>query len=83
MSPVAIVEEPVNGTPKVEIKIPVGPITAARGRKKGSMANGKKDNGCPMGFVRPDLSSRCTWKPNDVKPDLKNGTQGPHTIDET
>jgi len=83
MSPVAIVEEPVNGTPKVEIKIPVGPITAARGRKKGSMANGKKDNGCPMGFVRPDLSSRCTWKPNDVKPDLKNGTQGPHTIDKT
>jgi len=83
MSPVAIVEEPMNGTPKVEIKIPVGPITAARGRKKGSMANAKKDNGCPMGFVRPDLSSRCTWKPNDVKPDLKNGTQGPHTIDKT
>merc|ERR1719318_1260921 len=36
-----------------------------------------------MGFVRPDLVSRCTWKPNETKPDLQKGTQGPHTIDKS
>merc|ERR1711962_1036285 len=36
-----------------------------------------------MGFVRPDLESRCTWKPNGTKPDLQKGTQGPHTIDKS
>jgi len=34
-----------------------------------------------MGFVRPDLSSRCTWAAGQTKPDLKNMTQGPHTLD--
>ena len=82
MSPVAITEELMNGTPKVELKIPVGPITSGRGRKK-SLSSSKKDNGCPMGFVRPDLTSRCTWKPNGTKPDLQKGTQGPHTIDKS
>jgi len=83
MSPVAITEEPMNGTPKVEPKIPVGPITAGRGRKKSLQPSSKKDNGCPMGFVRPDLTSRCTWIPNGTKPDLQKGTQGPHTIDKS
>merc|ERR1719232_479543 len=36
-----------------------------------------------MGFVRPDLESRCTWKPNGTIPDLQKGTQGPHTIDKS
>merc|ERR1719438_364965 len=36
-----------------------------------------------MGFVRPDLESRCTWKPNGTKPDLQKCTQGPHTIDKS
>merc|ERR1719187_2960634 len=36
-----------------------------------------------MGFVRPDLVSRCTWKPNETKPDHQKGTQGPHTIDKS
>ena len=34
-----------------------------------------------MGFVRPDLASRCSWKPNETKVDLKNMTQGPHSLD--
>ena len=81
MSPVVITEDPsLNGSSKVDQKIPVGPITAGRGRKK-SLNPTAKSNGCPMGFVRLDLESRCTWKPNGTKPDLQKGTQGPHTID--
>jgi len=34
-----------------------------------------------MGFVRPDLESRCTWKANETKADLKTMTQGPHSLD--
>jgi cystathionine beta-synthase len=85
MSPVAVLEDPVNGvngTPKLDHKIPVGPITAGKGRKKSLNPSGK-NNGCPMGFVRPDLVSRCTWKPNETKPDHQKGTQGPHTIDKS
>jgi len=83
MSPVAIAEDCVNATPKcpMELKIPVGPITSGRGRKKSLPPSSGKNNGCPMGFVRPDLASRCTWKPNGTKPDIQKGTQGPHTID--
>merc|ERR1711892_648843 len=83
MSPVAIAEDCVNATPKcpMELKIPVGPITSGRGRKKSLPPSSGKNNGCPMGFVRPDLTSRCTWKPNGTKPDIQKGTQGPHTID--
>jgi len=87
MSPVlnsaVIPEESLNGAPKLENKIPVGPITAGRGRKKSIKEGSAKSNGCPMGFVRPDLESRCTWKPNGTKPDLQKGTQGPHTIDKS
>jgi len=87
MSPVlnnvVIAEDSLNGTPKLEQKIPVGPITAGRGRKKSIKEGSTKSNGCPMGFVRPDLESRCTWKPNGTKPDLQKGTQGPHTIDKS
>merc|ERR1719433_276515 len=59
---------------------PMGPITLSRQRKKSSTA-GKESHGCPMGFVRPDLTSRCTWSPNETKQDLKTMTQGPHSID--
>ena len=59
---------------------PMGPITLSRQRKKSSTA-GKESHGCPMGFVRPDLASRCSWKPNETKVDLKNMTQGPHSLD--
>ena len=84
MSPVAIAEENMNGPKNKDHKIPVGPITAGRSRKK-SLATqlSKEGHGCPMGFVRPDLTSRCTWKPNETKPDMKKGTQGPHSIDKS
>merc|ERR1719433_2118024 len=59
---------------------PMGPITLSRQRKKSSTA-GKESHGCPMGFVRPDLTSRCTWKPNENKVDLKAMMQGPHSLD--
>ena len=42
---------------------------------------GDMKTGCPHGFVRPDLSSRCTWQPNQTKVDLKAGLQGPHSLD--
>ena len=66
---------------------PVGPITFTRKRSKSVQGSGKKDSmtGCPMqqqgGFVRPDLVSRCTWKANETKVDLKSMSQGPHTLD--
>jgi len=60
-----------------EVSPPVGPITAGRGQRKKS-GGGK---GCPLGFVRPDLSSRCTWQPNGTVPNPASGTQGPHTLD--
>ena len=59
---------------------PMGPITLSRQRKKNS-TTGKESHGCPMGFVRPDLVSRCSWKPNETKVDLKTLTQGPHSLD--
>lgn len=34
-----------------------------------------------MGFVRPDLTSRCTWQANKTVPDLAKMTQGPHSLD--
>jgi len=82
MSPVAVTEENIMGPKNMEPKIPIGPITALRSRKK-SFSNQKSQegHGCPMGFVRPDLTSRCTWRPNETKPDLKKGLQGVHTID--
>eukprot|EP00092_Neocalanus_flemingeri_P014100 GFUD01015209.1.p1 GENE.GFUD01015209.1~~GFUD01015209.1.p1 ORF type:complete len:583 (-),score=126.94 GFUD01015209.1:985-2733(-) len=83
MSPVAITEECLTAPKNMEPKIPVGPITAGRSRKKSSASAMKEGHGCPMGFVRPDLTSRCTWRPNETKPDLKKGTQGPHTIDKS
>merc|ERR1711970_1282482 len=83
LNSVVIAEDSLNGTPKLDNKIPVGPITAGRGRKKSIKEGSTKSNGCPMGFVRPDLESRCTWKPNGTKPDLQKGTQGPHTIDKS
>jgi len=74
----------MNGPKNMDHKIPVGPITAGRSRKK-SLATqlSKEGHGCPMGFVRPDLTSRCTWKANETKPDMKKGTQGPHSIDKS
>ena len=42
---------------------------------------GDMKTGCPLGFVRPDLSSRCTWQPNQTKVDVKSGMQGPHSLD--
>lgn len=66
---------------------PVGPITFTRKRSKSVQGSGKKDSmtGCPMqqqgSFVRPDLVSRCTWKANETKVDLKSMSQGPHTLD--
>jgi len=59
---------------------PVGPITFHRKRSKSQSGN-REIHGCPMGFVRPDLNSRCTWAAGQTKPDLKNMTQGPHTLD--
>merc|ERR1711988_1657091 len=59
---------------------PMGPITLPRHHKKSGV--GRQDShGCPMGFVRPDLTSRCTWRPNEGKQDLKLMTQGPHSLD--
>jgi len=58
----------------------MGPITLPRHHKKSGV--GRQDShGCPMGFVRPDLTSRCTWRPNEGKQDLKLMTQGPHSLD--
>merc|ERR1719414_2415049 len=34
-----------------------------------------------MGFVRPDLNSRCTWAAGQTKVDLKTMMQGPHSLD--
>ena len=82
MSPVQIMEEHIS-IPKSEPKIPIGPITSGRGRRKSVTASMKDGHGCPMGFVRPDLTSRCTWKPNGTTPDLKKGLQGPHSIDKS
>jgi len=59
---------------------PMGPITFKRQRSK-SQTERKESHGCPMGFVRPDLVSRCTWKPNETKADVKNMKQGPHSLD--
>jgi len=59
---------------------PMGPITYGRKRSK-SQSGSKEMKGCPMGFVRPDLESRCTWKRNETKADLKTMTQGPHSLD--
>ena len=59
---------------------PVGPITSGRRRSKSQSGN-KESHGCPMGMVRPDLVSRCTWKAGQTKADVKNMTQGPHTLD--
>ena len=59
---------------------PVGPITLKGQHKKAGIGR-QESHGCPMGFVRPDLTSRCTWSPNETKQDLKTMTQGPHSID--
>ena len=61
MSPVALSE-----VGEVAAAVPVGPITAGRGRKKASRQESKDGHGCPLGFVRPDLASRCTWRPNQA-----------------
>ena len=59
----------------------MGPITFKRQRSKSSSGTKEAAHGCPMGFVRPDLVSRCTWKAGVSKQDTKTMTQGPHSID--
>jgi len=59
---------------------PMGPIMVSRQHKKSGIGR-QESHGCPMGFVRPDLVSRCTWKPNETKVDLKTMMQGPHSLD--
>lgn len=41
-----------------------------------------KEHGCPMGFVRPDLESRCKWGLESAKGevDMSKMTQGPHSL---
>jgi len=56
---------------------PVGPITGVRGQRKKSGGG----RGCPLGFVRPDLTSRCTWRPNETQPNPASGIQGPHSLE--
>ena len=58
----------------------MGPIMVSRHHKKSGIGR-QESHGCPMGFVRPDLVSRCTWKPNETKVDLKTMMQGPHSLD--
>ena len=70
--------EPVNALPP-----PVGPICLPRsktGRCRGCPSLTKSD--CPHTFVRPDLTSRCTWRSDDTRPvqDLSSMTQGPHSM---
>ena len=64
-----------NGCPEV----PVGPIFLPRQKpgKKQSTAGPKGEHGCPMGFVRPDGASRCTWLQAGPRTpvDLSNMTQ--------
>ena len=51
--------------PKADLAPAVGPIFLPRNKKSGrkeSKPGQDGPHGCPMGFVRPDLPSRCTWR---------------------
>merc|ERR1711936_472748 len=58
-------------------------VTMAPAAAQNNTAPGPKgEHGCPMGFVRPDGASRCTWLQAGPRTpvDLSNMTQGPHTL---
>jgi len=66
--------------PPSEAAPAVGPIFLPRG--KGVRKSSKAEHGCPMGFVRPDGASRCTWQKAGPRTpvDMKAMTQGPHSL---
>ena len=87
MAPVAE-DLPKTGAPNVESAHhaplpPVGPIYLPRtkaGRNRGGSSSSKPE--CSETFVRPDLTSRCTWQNGKTCPvqDLSLMTQGPHSL---
>ena len=71
--------------PPADLAPAVGPIFLPRNKKSGrkeSKPGQDGPHGCPMGFVRPDLPSRCTWRKEGPRTpqDLSTMSQGPHSL---
>ena len=87
MAPVAVNVNKTGATPDIEpanaLPPPVGPICPTRSKTGCSLGRpSSMMSDCPQTFVRPDLTSRCTWRNDDTRPvqDLSLMTQGPHSI---
>ena len=87
MAPVAEIVTKTGATPDIEpanaLAPPVGPIYLPKTRTGPSRGRSySTEAGCPETFVRPDLTSRCTWQNGKTRPaqDLSSMTQGPHSM---